>query len=397
MLNRIKHIVLESYEELISCREHLHENPELSFKEYNTAKFVASKLTDMGISYTEGVAGTGIVALIKGSNPTKKCIALRTDLDALPIQEENNISCKSKVSGVMHACGHDVHTTCLLGAAKVLNSLKSEFEGTIKLIFQPGEEVLPGGASMMISEGVLTNPKVDEIYALHVHPSMEVGKVGFKGGKYMAACDELYLTVIGVGGHAALPNEYTNPIMIMAELLPKLETYMKSISLVDSPYIFAFGDLRAHGATNVIPEQANAKGTFRSMNETWREDVHLKLRSFVDDFLKLNNASGELKIIKGYPFLHNDQQLTDNAFKTTQKLLGIDMVERMSIRMTAEDFSYYSQQVPACFFRLGVRNEAKGIVHGVHHPKFNIDNEALKVGVSSLTAIALQALDTNKV
>ena len=397
MLNRIKHIVLESYEELISCREHLHENPELSFKEYNTAKFVASKLTDMGISYTDGVAGTGIVALIKGNNPIKKCIALRTDLDALPIQEENNISCKSKVSGVMHACGHDVHTTCLLGAAKVLNSLKSEFEGTIKLIFQPGEEVLPGGASMMISEGVLANPKVDEIYALHVLPSMEVGKVGFKSGKYMAACDELYLSVVGKGGHAALPNQYNNPIMIMAELLQKLDSYIKSLALVDSPYVFAFGDLHAHGATNVIPEQSNAKGTFRSMNETWREDVHLKLRSFVDDFLKLNNASGELKIIKGYPFLQNDQELTDNAFIITQKLLGIDMVERMSIRMTAEDFSYYSQQVPACFFRLGVRNEAKGIVHGVHHPKFNIDNEALKVGVSSLTAIALQALDTNKV
>jgi amidohydrolase len=394
MLNSIKYIVLEYYEELISCREHLHANPELSFKEYNTAKFVATKLTDMGIPYTEGIAGTGIVALIKGNNPTKKCIALRADLDALPIQEENDISCKSTVSGVMHACGHDVHTTCLLGAAKVLNSLKSEFEGTIKLIFQPGEEVLPGGASMMISEGVLTNPKVDEIYALHVLPSMEVGKVGFKSGKYMAACDELYLSVIGKGGHAALPNQYNNPIMIMAELLPKLESYIKSLSLVDSPYVFAFGDLQAHGATNVIPEQANAKGTFRSMNETWREEVHHKLRSFVDDFLKLHNASGELKILKGYPFLQNDKGLTDDAFKITQKLLGDDNVERMSIRMTAEDFSYYSQKVPACFFRLGVRNESKGIVYGVHHPKFNIDNEALKVGVSSLTAIALQALST---
>ena len=392
MLNRIKNIVLESYEELILWREHLHANPELSFKEYNTAKFVANKLTDMGIPYTDGVAGTGIVALIKGLNPSKKCIALRADLDALPIQEENDISCKSSVNGVMHACGHDVHTTCLLGAAKVLNSLKSEFEGTIKLIFQPGEEVLPGGASMMIAEGVLTNPKVDEIYALHVLPSMEVGKVGFKSGKYMAACDELYLSVVGKGGHAALPSQYNNPIMIMAELLPKLETYIKSLSLEDSPYIFAFGDLQAHGATNVIPEQANAKGTFRSMNEGWREEVHLKLKSFVDDFLVSKKANGELKILKGYPFLQNDTTLTNAAFNTTKELLGKENVEEMTIRMTAEDFSYYSQKVPACFFRLGVRNESKGIIHGVHNPKFNIDNEALNVGVSSLTAIALETL-----
>jgi len=392
MLNRIKNIVLESYEELILWREHLHANPELSFKEYNTAKFVANKLTDMGIPYTDGVAGTGIVALIKGLNPSKKCIALRADLDALPIQEENDISCKSTVNGVMHACGHDVHTTCLLGAAKVLNSLKSEFEGTIKLIFQPGEEVLPGGASMMIAEGVLTNPKVDEIYALHVLPSMEVGKVGFKSGKYMAACDELYLSVVGKGGHAALPSQYNNPIMIMAELLPKLETYIKSLSLEDSPYIFAFGDLQAHGATNVIPEQANAKGTFRSMNEGWREEVHLKLKSFVDDFLVSKKANGELKILKGYPFLQNDTTLTNAAFNTTKELLGKENVEEMTIRMTAEDFSYYSQKVPACFFRLGVRNESKGIIHGVHNPKFNIDNEALNVGVSSLTAIALETL-----
>ena len=206
MHTKIKHIVEQSFDDLILWREHLHANPELSFKEFNTANFVAKRLDEMGISYTQGIAGTGIVALIKGKNSSKKCIALRADLDALPIQEENDIPSKSTVAGVMHACGHDVHTTCLLGAAKVLNSVKSEFEGTIKLIFQPGEEILPGGASMMISEGVLENPKVDEIYALHVLPSMEVGKVGFKEGKYMAACDELYLTVIGKGGHAALPD-----------------------------------------------------------------------------------------------------------------------------------------------------------------------------------------------
>ena len=394
MHTKIKHIVEQSFDDLILWREHLHANPELSFKEFNTANFVAKRLDEMGISYTQGIAGTGIVALIKGKNSSKKCIALRADLDALPIQEENDIPSKSTVAGVMHACGHDVHTTCLLGAAKVLNSVKSEFEGTIKLIFQPGEEILPGGASMMISEGVLENPQVDEIYALHVLPSMEVGKVGFKEGKYMAACDELYLTVIGKGGHAALPDQYNNPIMIIAELLPKIESYLNSISLAKSPYIFAFGDLQANGATNVIPEKALAKGTLRTMDEDWREIVHVKLQAFVSDFLRSKHTTGELKILKGYPFLQNDTNRTETAFKIAEAYLGKENVERMSIRMTAEDFSYYSQKIPACFFRLGVRNEDLGIVHGVHHPKFNIDNNALKVGVGTLSSIALKALST---
>ena len=392
MLHKIKQIVAESSADLIQWREHIHAHPELSFKEYNTASFVAQRLNEMGISYTSDVAGTGLVALIKGKNPSVKCIALRTDLDALPIQEENDIACKSTIDGIMHACGHDVHTTCLLGAAKVLNSLNEEFEGTIKLIFQPGEEVLPGGASMMIAEGVLENPIVDEIYALHVLPSMEVGKVGFKEGKYMAACDELYLSVIGKGGHAALPNQYNNPIMIIAELLPKLESYLNSLSKPSSPYIFAFGDLHANGATNVIPEKALAKGTLRTMDEDWRKLIHIKLQDFVSDFLKTKDASGELKILKGYPFLENNVSLTQDAFQVSQAFLGKQNVEKMDMRMTAEDFSYYSQEIPACFFRLGVRNEALGIVHGVHHPKFNIDNNALAIGAGTLASIAIQTL-----
>tara|TARA_B100000795_G_scaffold175671_1_gene132724 strand:+ start:2654 stop:3841 length:1188 start_codon:yes stop_codon:yes gene_type:complete len=392
MLHKINQILAESSSDLIQWREHIHANPELSFKEYNTANFVAQRLKEMYIPYTSDIAGTGLVALIKGKNPSNKCIALRADLDALPIQEENDIACKSTIDGIMHACGHDVHTTCLLGAAKVLNSLKEEFEGTIKLIFQPGEEVLPGGASMMIAEGVLENPSVDEIYALHVLPSMEVGKVGFKEGKYMAACDELHLSVIGKAGHAALPNQYNNPIMIIAELLPKLESYLNSLSKPTSPYIFAFGDLHANGATNVIPEKALAKGTLRTMDEDWRKLIHIKLHDFVSDFLKTKDATGELKILKGYPFLENNVSLTQDAFQVSQAFLGKQNVEKMDMRMTAEDFSYYSQEIPACFFRLGVRNEALGIVHGVHHPKFNIDNKALAIGAGSLAAIALQAL-----
>ena len=392
---KINQIISNSFEDFVAWRKHIHANPELSFKEVKTAEFVASQLREMGIPFSEGVAGTGIVALIKGVNPSKKCIALRADLDALPIQEENDVAYKSTVANVMHACGHDVHTTCLLGAAKVLNCLRADFEGTVKLIFQPGEEVLPGGASQMIAEGVLDKPKVDEIYALHVFPEMDAGKVGFKEGNYMAACDELYLSVIGKGGHAALPSQYNNPIMIVSELLPKLDSFLKSIALKESPYIFAFGDLHAKGATNIIPAEARAMGTLRTMNEAWREEVHHKLRAFVNDFLKSRNAKGELKILKGYPFLKNSEKLTKRAYAASADLLGTHRVEKMKIRMTAEDFSFYSQVIPACFYRLGVRNESLGIVHGVHHPKFNIDHEAIKVGVSTLSFIAINALKTH--
>ena len=378
---------------MVSWREHLHAHPELSFQEVNTSAFVASTLEELGIPYQHGIAGTGVVALIKGQNPEKHCVALRADLDALPIHEENEVPYKSKKQGVMHACGHDVHTTCLLGAAIVLNQFKNEFEGTIKLIFQPGEERLPGGASMMINEGVLQNPKVDKILALHVYPSMDVGKVGFKPGLYMAACDELYLTIKGIGGHAALPNAYNNPVMLISKLLPKLESYLESLSDSTSPFVFAFGKLEAEGATNVIPEFAKASGTLRTMDEQWRSNIHKKLKVFVADFLTSNNAEGQLEIIKGYPCLNNDEILTENCIQSANEYLGSENVELLDVRMTAEDFSFFSQKIPACFFRLGVRNEDLGIIYGVHHPKFDVDKNAIKYGAGLMAYSALKSFD----
>ena len=393
MQSKIKDIVDASFKKMVSWREHLHAHPELSFQEVNTSAFIASNLEKLGIPFQNGIAGTGLVALIKGRNPEKRCIALRADMDALPIHEENEVPYKSKKYGVMHACGHDVHTTCLLGAAIVLNQLKNEFEGTIKLIFQPGEEILPGGASLMINAGVLENPKVDKILALHVYPSMDVGKVGFKSGLYMAACDELYLTIKGKGGHAALPNAYNNPVMLISKLLPKLESYLESLSDLTSPYVMAFGKLEADGATNVIPEYSRAAGTLRTMNEQWRSSVHKKLKFFVAEFLTTNNAEGQLEIIKGYPCLNNDEILTDNCIQSAKEYLGSENVELLDVRMTAEDFSFFSQKIPACFFRLGVRNEGLGIVYGVHHPKFDIDKNAIKYGVGLMAYITMNAFN----
>ena len=393
MKSKIKDIVNASFEKIVSWREHIHAHPELSFQEVNTSAYVASILKEMGIPYKHGVAGTGVVALIKGLNPEKRCVALRADMDALPIHEENDVIYKSKNQGVMHACGHDVHTACLIGAACVLNQLKNEFEGTVKLIFQPSEERLPGGASMMINEGVLENPKVDKILALHVYPSMDVGKVGFKPGLYMAACDEIYLTIKGKGGHAALPNTYNNPVMLISKLLPKLESYLESLSDSTSPFVFTFGKLEAKGATNIVPELATAAGTLRTMNEQWRSTIHKKLKVFVAEFLTFNNAEGQLEISKGYPCLNNDEILTENCIQSAKEYLGSENVELLDVRMTAEDFSFFSQKIPACFFRLGVRNEDLGIIYGVHHPKFDIDKNALKFGAGLMAYIAMNALD----
>lgn len=390
--DKIDDLVLSSYKELISTRNYLHQNPELSFQEYNTAKYICSRLDDLEIPYEKGIAGTGVVALIRGVNPNSKCIALRADIDALPIQELSEVDYASKNKGVMHACGHDVHTTCLLGAAKVLNSLKDEFSGTVKLIFQPGEEQLPGGASIMINEGVLRNPLVEKIIALHVYPNLEVGRLGFKSGEYMAACDELYLEIKAKGGHAALVPSSENPIVVFAELLPKLEKYISSLSDKSNEYVFAVGKVLANGATNVIPHEVKAEGTFRTMNEQWRKMMHLKMEAFVKDFLQSRNMYGGLLIKKGYPNLFNDNEFTNSVKNSAVEFLGEHKVVKINKRMTAEDFSFFSQEIPACFFRLGVRNEELGIVHGVHHAQFDIDERALAVGAGVLAYISIKEL-----
>lgn len=376
----------EIFDKVRGYREHLHAHPELSYQEHETMKFVSEALTQLGIEHTTGVGDTGIVAIIRGEHhaPDQPCFGLRADLDALPIQEENNVPYKSTKNGVMHACGHDVHTAVLLGAAELLFELRDELPQPVKLIFQPGEEKNPGGATLMIRDGALENPKVERMAALHVFPDMEVGNVGFKEGIYMASCDEIYITINGKGGHGATPHQCIDPIMIGANMLQTMQQIVSRKCDPKIPCVLSFGHFEAIGATNIIPSKAYLKGTFRTMNETWRAEALELIQSTAEDIAKASGGAADVTISKGYPYLENDPETTQRMRTLAQDFLGEEMVHDLPIRLTAEDFSYYSQEVPVCFFRLGVRNEAEGIVHGVHHPRFDIDQKSLKFGVQMM-------------
>lgn len=376
-------------EEVIAIRRHIHANPELSFKEFDTAEYVAGKLTEFQIPFKKGIAGTGIVATVEGRNPSAKTIALRADLDALPIKETNELEYRSKNEGVMHACGHDAHAASLIGAARILSELKDEFEGRVKFIFQPGEEKVPGGASLMIKEGVLENPVPDCIIAQHVFPELEAGKVGFRAGMYMASTDELYVTVKGKGGHGALPDQNVDPVLIAAHLIVALQQIVSRNARPDIPSVLSFGKVIADGSTNVIPDVVEMEGTFRTMDEAWREEAHHKMKQMATQIAQSMGGNCEFNIVKGYPFLVNDEATTLKAKKLAVDYLGEANVVELDLRMTSEDFAWYSQQLPACLYRLGVRNEAQGITSGLHTSTFNIDEKALETAMGLMAWIAV--------
>lgn len=389
--SKIQHAASNYLAEIIEIRRHLHAHPELSFEEYKTSEFIASKLKTYQIPFTAGVVKTGIVALIEGKNPSKKVIALRADLDALPITEANSCEYKSQNIGVMHACGHDVHSASLLGAAKILNEVKNEFEGTIKLIFQPGEEKLPGGASLMIKEGVLENPHAQGIFGQHVFPTMEAGKVGFRNGMYMASTDEIYITVKGKGGHAAMPKDYNSPLLIASRILLELnKAFMQEEQ--PAPTVLAFGKIVGNGATNVIPDEVYIEGTFRTLNEDWRAKAKIKMKALAESIAKEMGGACDYVIENGYPFLVNDDATTTRARAAAEAYLGKENVEELALRMTAEDFAFYSQKIPACFYRLGTANKARGIVSGVHTATFDIDEKALEIGAGLMAWLAVNEL-----
>lgn len=389
-MNNIKQEILRLSQELFDkvkgYREHLHAHPELSYEEFATMEYVSEKLTELGIQHEKGFGKTGVVALIPSPLASDSCIALRSDLDALPIHEENDVPYRSQKPGVMHACGHDVHTAILLGVAEIIHSNRHYLKQTVKLIFQPGEEKNPGGATLMIEDGVLANPKVERMYALHVFPDMVSGEVGFRKGLYMASCDEIHLTIHGRGGHGALPEKCIDPISIGALIVTNLQQVISRHGDPKIPSVLSIGHFEAIGATNIIPDKAILKGTFRTMNEAWRTKAHQLIENIIDTTCTAHGAKFELNLSKGYPCLINDSDTTDLLQEKAKIILGNSSVHELDIRMTSEDFAFYSQHVPVCFFRLGVRNEQAGIVYNVHHPKFNIEPTSLITGMQILAA-----------
>jgi amidohydrolase len=394
MKEKIKELASVYHSVAVEERRHLHRYPELSFKEVQTAAFIAQKLSETGVEYTTNVADTGLVALIKGKSPGKRTIALRADIDALPIIEANEVPYKSQNPGVMHACGHDVHTASLLGTIRILHALRHEFEGTIKCLFQPGEELLPGGASLMIKAGVLKNPAPAHIFGQHVHPPLPAGTVGFRPGIYMASTDELYVTVKGRGGHGAMPHECIDPVVITAQIITALQQLVSRYCDPAMPSVLTFGKINSvGGATNIIPNEVKLEGTFRTMDEKWRKEAHKRMRKIAVSIAHGMGGACEFHIDHGYPVLYNDIDLTKKAKKWAVDFLGKSSVTDLPIRMTAEDFAYYSQQLPACFYRLGTGNKAKGIQSALHTDTFDIDEAALETGMGLMAWMAVRSLE----
>ena len=384
MLNeKIKKLASTYADEFKDIRHHIHSNPELSYQEFETSKFVQNKLSGWGIE-NKVLATTGVVGLIKGKNPSSRIIALRADMDALPITEENKVEYKSKKIGVMHACGHDVHTTCLLGAAKILSELKSEWEGTIKLIFQPGEEKNPGGASLMIKEGVLEDPHPIAILGLHVHPQMEVGTFSFRQGMVMASADEIYITIKGKGGHAAAPHHTADTILIASHLIVSLQQIISRNNDPFNPSVLSICSFQGGNSTNIIPSEVKLMGTFRAMNEEWRFKAHDLIKKQATELVKAMGGEIDIRIDVGYPFVFNNKILTENAMQRAKEFAGDKNVTETELRMGAEDFAFYSHLIPACFYRLGAGNAQKGINANVHTPIFNIDEEAIEKGMGMM-------------
>src|SRR5688572_8220089 len=392
LLLRIKDLSEATSLETVNLRRYLHANPELSYQEYNTAKYISENLRQVGVDSIEGIATTGLLAEVRGRNPEKKMIALRADMDALPIQEANKVSYKSKNEGVMHACGHDVHTSSLLGTAKILNEIKDLFEGTIRFLFQPGEEKNPGGASYMIRDGALENPKPASIIGQHVFPLLPTGKIGMKEGMYMASCDEIYLKVIGKGGHGAAPDLAIDPIVIASHIIIALQQIISRNASPKQPTVLTFGKISGEGATNIIPNEVNIAGTFRAMNEVWRETALQKIRKMAESIAEGMGGRCEVDISRGYPYLENNPTLTRRIRKAAEEYVGAENVVDIDITLGAEDFSYYSQIVPAAFYRLGTNNVGKGITSYVHTPTFDIDEDALLIGPGLMAWMALQEL-----
>jgi len=389
--DEIQQAANDIYSSVVETRRYLHIHPELSFREYETSAYVKARLDELGISW-KAMADTGVVAVIQGEKQSDQVIALRADMDALPITEANDIVYASQNNGVMHACGHDAHTSSLIGTAKILQSIKNKFGGTVKLIFQPGEERLPGGASIMLKEGVLENPKPGAVIGQHVMPAIGCGKIGMRKGKYMASTDEIFVTVRGKGGHGAQPHQNIDPVLITSHIIVALQQIVSRMANPNIPTVLSFGKIIANGSVNIIPDEVYMEGTFRTLDENWRTEAHKRIIKMAESIAESMGGSCDFNIVRGYPFLVNEENLTTHVKTFAQEYLGKDNVMDLDIWMAAEDFAYYSQAAASCFYLLGTGNKEKGITSSLHTPTFNIDEEALAVSTGLMAYIALRQL-----
>lgn len=393
MLDAIKSLSRQFATDTVAARRYLHAHPELSFNEYQTARYVADQLRAIGLTPQEGVANTGVVALIEGTQrPAGRVVGLRADMDALPIREANDVPYKSTVEGVMHACGHDAHTASLLSTARILHTLRDQFAGTIKLVFQPAEEKAPGGASLMIKDGVLENPTPAGMLGQHVAPNIPVGKIGFREGMYMASTDEIYMTVRGKGGHGAMPDTLIDPVLIASHIIVAMQQIISRNRPPASPSVLSFGRFIADGITNVIPNEVTIEGTFRCMNEQWREEGLRRMKKLAEGMAEAMGGTCEFERVTGYPFLKNHPELTRRTRAAATAYMGAENIVDLDLWMAGEDFAFYSQVVDSCFYRLGTRNESRGIVSGVHTPTFDIDETSLEIGPGLMAWLAVEEL-----
>ncbi len=387
----IKQTAHSIYDRVIENRRRLHAHPELSFCEYETSRFIKQKLDEMSISW-KAMADTGIVGMIQGDKPSEQVVALRADFDALPITEANDVPYASQNNGVMHACGHDAHASSLLGVAQILQSLKNKFGGTVKLIFQPAEEKLPGGASIMIKEGVLHNPAPQAIIGQHVMPAIDCGKIGIREGRFMASMDEIFVKVKGKGGHGAQPHQNIDPVLITSHIIVALQQIVSRMADPMLPTVLSFGKVIANGAINVIPDEVYIEGTFRTLDEKWRDEAHGRIKTMAETIAKSMGGSCEFNIVRGYPPLINEEKLTGQVRSFAEDYVGKENVVELDVWMAAEDFAYYSQAANSCFYLLGVGNKEKGITSSVHTPTFNLDERALAISTGLMAYIALKQL-----
>ncbi len=391
-INNIKQIAEKYSSKVLEYRRYLHKHPELSFNEFKTSQYIIDFLEENKIKYTKGIAETGILAVIEGAKPGKT-IALRADIDALPISEQNNCEYKSENIGVMHACGHDVHAASLMGAILILNELKSELSGKMLFVFQPAEEKLPGGAKQMLNEGIFNENKPDYVIAQHVNPSMKSGTIGFKSGMYMASTDEIYLTVKGKGGHAAMPHQITDTVLIASHIIVALQQIVSRKAFAAIPTVLSFGKVIANGATNIIPDEVKIEGTFRTMNEEWRKEALSQVKFISQNIAKSMGAECDVHIVNGYPSLINDNDVTLKAKKFAQQYVGVDNVIDMDVRMTAEDFSYFAQEYPSTMYRIGTSGKAENTNSPLHSACFDIDESVLQYSHGLMAWLAINLSD----